>query len=299
MIYIYINELNEEEKISYFTKIPKWLQSLIWKFIKKSNFIIKKKIEENKIMFLVSNKEKCYKKLKRKIEKIGTNRIQIILAKRVKELKAYLKCYKIVEGKKFFFSCLEEILEKVLKEQPLEMQNIYFLANNYSEQNIMLIKKIAQKVKSTNIITKEIVRYTKLEETVNDQGIAICVANNKRKSLKNAKIIINLDFTKQEIEQYSIFRNAMIINLTQEKLKLKGFEGIVIQDLEIELLEEQINWIKQNRLEKDFKQIELYESIIEEKKQKNLHINNLYGNNGKINEKEIINWKKILTNIKN
>lgn len=298
MKYIYIKELSKKEEIPYFNRIPKFMKNFIWCIIKKYNFIIKRKIEENKVILLVSNTEQCYKKIKKKIEKekIKAQKLQIILSKKLKQIRSYLKDYKIVEGKWYFLNLLEPILEKALRKEPLEMQNIYLLTHQYSEQSIMLIRKIAPKVKSINVITKEIGRYMKLEEIMNEQGIAMSVANNKRKSLKNAKIIINLNFSKEEINQYVIFRNSLIINLTQEKLLLKGFEGIIIQDLEIELQEEHRKWIERYELKDEFKQLEIYETILEEKDKEDLHISSLYGNNGKITEKELINWQKILTN---
>lgn len=298
MEYIYIKELSKREEMPYFNGIPKFMQNFMWSIIKKCNFIIRRKIEENKVILLVSNVDKCYKKVKRKIEKenIKAQKLQIILSKKLKRIESYLKGYKIVEGKGYFLNLLEPVLEKVLGKEPLEMQNIYFLTHKYSEQSIMLIRKIAPKVKSINIITKEIEKYMKLEEIINEQGIAMSVANNKRKSLKNAKIIINVNFSKEEINQYVIFRNSLVINLTQEKLNLKGFEGIIIQDLEIELEEKQRKWIERNELKDEFKQMEIYETILEEKDKEDLHISSLYGNNGKITEKELINWQKILTN---
>ena len=149
-----------------------------------------------------------------------------------------------------------------------------------------------------NIITKEIRSYSRLERTMQEQGIAFCVANNKRKSLKRAKIIVNINFTNEEINQYTIFRNAMFINLTQEKINLKGFEGIIIQDMKLQLEKEEQEWIEKNNLREDFKQIEIYESIIKEEKS-SIHILELYGNNVEIGEKELQNWKKILTNEQN
>ena len=46
--------------------------------------------------------------------------------------------------------------------------------------------------------------------------------------------------------------------------------------------------------------VELYESTlsIANRNRQEIIISKLYGNNGKIHEKEIINWQKILTNEK-
>ena len=299
MINIYIKELEKQEFLEFY-KFPKWTRNVIWKIIKTLNLILKQEIEENKKIYFIPNieKENAYKNLKRKLEKekTQTRKIQIILSKELKQHKEYFNQYKILDGKNVFLKAVEEILLKVLEENPLQMQDIYILSNKYSEQGISVIKKLAPKVKTMNIITKEIEKYKTLEEILTEKGIAICVVNNKKKSLKRAKIIINIDLSKEELSKYVIFRNAMIINIARDELtNLRGFEGIIVQDIEICLEEDEV--LKQNKLFKNFRQLEIYESIVNPNKK--IQISKLYGNNGQISEKELRNWQKILTNNKN
>lgn len=296
MINIYIKELEKQEFLEFY-KFLKWTKNFAWKIVKIFNLILKKEIDENKKIYFIPNveKESIYKKLQKKLEKekVQTQKIQIILSKKIKEYKQYLEQYKVVDGKQSFIKATEEILLKVLEENPLQMQDIYILTNKYCEQNILLIKKLSSKVKTINIITKEIEKYKILEEILGEKGIAICIANNKKKSLKKAKIIINIDFSKEELSKYSIFRNAFIINIAQDKLtNLKGFEGIIVQDIEPCLKENEI--LKQNKLFENFRKLEIYESISNSNEK--MQISKLYGNNGKISEKELLNWQKILTN---
>lgn len=301
MIDIYIKELETKEEIEFLNKGIKRISNIILKFIKLINKIIEKDIEDNKKIYIIPNieKEKVYKKVKRKMEKEKTitQNVEVVLSKKLKKYKENFKGIKIVEGRKVFANSLEDLLEKIIGENSLGLQDIYILANRYEEKNINIIKKLSSKVKSINIITNEVLKYKMLEEMMQEQGIVICVMNNKRKSLKKAKIIINLDFSKENINEYSIFRNACFINLLQEKLtNLKGFEGMIIQNIEIELDDSKKEWVKTNRLE-NFNKIELYESLINKKLEKSkVKITKLYGNNGEINEKELRNWQKILTN---
>lgn len=296
MINIYIKELEKQEFLEFY-KLPKWTRNFVWKIVRILNLILIKEIDENKKVYFIPNleKEKTYKKLQKKLEKekIKTQKIQIILSKKIKKYKEYLKQYKIVDGKQSFIKSIEEILLKVLEENPMQMQDIYILTNKYCEQNIFIIKKLSQKVKTMNIITKEIEKYKSLEEMFEEKGIAICIANNKKKSLKRAKIIINIDFSKEELNKYAIFRNALIINIAQDKLtNLKGFEGIIVQDIEIDLEDDEL--LKQNKLLENFRNLEIYESVANVKEK--IQISKLYGNNGQISEKELRNWQKILTN---
>lgn len=292
MINIYIKELEKQEFLEFY-KLPKWTSNFVWKIVEILNLILKKEVEEDKKIYFIPNleKENVYKKLNKKLkkEKTKTKKIQIILSKKLKQYKEYLKQYKIVDGKPSFINAVEEILLKVLGENPLQMQDIYILTNKYCEQSIFIVKKIATKVKTMNIITKEIEKYKILEEMLEEKGIAVCVANNKKKSLKRAKIIINMDLTKEELSKYVIFRNALIINIAQDKLtNLKGFEGIIVQDIEINLKENE--GLKYNNVLENFRQLEIYESISNSNEK--IQISKLYGNNGQISEKELRNWQK-------
>lgn len=302
-MYLYIKELEEKEEIELAKKAPKWFQNLIRRIIYRSNWIMEKTIEKDRKVYVIPNlkNKNTGKRIRKKLEKETAKKIQIILSKNVKQYQEQLKGYQIIEGRRSFENELENILQQALQEKLIVMQDIYVLANQYQERNTKIIRRLATKVKSINIITKQIEKYKILEEIMQEDGIAISVANNKRKSLKKAKIIINLDFSNEELKQYTIFRNAMIINCIKEKISnLKGFEGIIIQDIKVELGEERNNWLRENRLEKGFSTLELYESLAGVEKQAGkIQITNLYGNNGEIDKKELRNWQKILTNEKN
>lgn len=90
----------------------------------------------------------------------------------------------------------------------------------------------------------------------------ISVSNNKKRSLQKAKIIINFDLQNEELSNYQINRNAMIINLSHNVITMdKSFNGIIINSMEI------TNTNYQIRNYYLFEHIELYESyIFEEKK---------------------------------
>lgn len=305
MITVYLKELEKREEIEWFYKIPKWAQNFLWKILKKLNWIIIKKMEENEKLYLIPNIEgkKVCAKIKRKLENEAskTQKVQIVFSKRIKKYQDEFTKYKIINGKKQFLYLVESILEKVLQESPLAMQEIFLVTKQYNEQSIWLVKQLAPKIKNMNIITKELKKYEALEEMMKDKAITICIANNKRKSLKKAKIIINMDLTKEELNQYSIYRNALIINLNQEKItNLKGFDGIMVQDIEVEERNSKKEWIKKYNLQNSFRQLELLES--NGKNEQNLEkekVLKLYGNNGEISQKELLNWQNILTNHKN
>lgn len=235
MITIYIKKFKneEEENAKGFSRLIKNIYKFI---IDKFNILQIKKITENKKIYLIPNinKTSIYKRILRNIkkEKTKTEKVQIVLEKEIKQYIEFFQGYKIIDGRNIFFNSIEDILNIILKENLLELQDVYILTNYYQEKNINLIRNLASKVKTVNVITKEIQKYKNLESMMEEWGIPIVVSNNKRKSLKKAKIIINLDFSKEELEKYIIYRNAVIINLNLEKItNLKAFDGIVIKDI--------------------------------------------------------------------
>ena len=192
---------------------------------------------------------------------------------------------------------VDKVVKRIIGNLNIEEQQVYILANGYTQTNVNFIKDMSLKVKNVNVITNQIQKYSMLEEMMmKNKGIAITCANNKKKSLKKAKIIINLNFIIDNIKKYNIFRNACIINVLNEiTLKgLSGFEGIIVQNIEPELKEDELYFFENNNLINNFKKIELYESI--NKNNDNINILSLYGNNGEIDKKELLNLQKILTN---
>lgn len=294
MITIYIKELDENEIMETSDLNRKFMSLLDNKLTKILNLIKIKEIEQSKKIYLIPNPSKTsvYKRVVKKLEKekTKTEKVQIVLSNKLKNYEQFFKDCKILDGKPIFRDSIEPILEEILGKNSLALQDIYILTDYYQEKNINIIRSLASKVKTINVITKDIEKYKIIEEMFQEKGISISVSNNKRKSLKRAKIIINLDFEAEKLNQYIIFRNAVIINLTQEKLtNLKGFEGIIIRDIQLKLKNDEKEFIKTNELE-DFRQIEIYESMQNMFSQsKNIEIAKLYGNNGQIDPKELDN----------
>ncbi len=93
----------------------------------------------------------------------------------------------------------------------------------------------------------------------------ITVANNKRKSLAKAPIILNIDFPKELLNKYNIYDEAIIINLKGNmKINSKRFNGININDYEITYVNDDIYFEDYNILEKYCKK-DIYEALIYKK----------------------------------
>ena len=199
-----------------------------------------------------------------------------------------------------------------------ELEDIYIIANNIDEVMLGNIIFLSTKFKNVNIVSKNIGKYDYIETLVyNNTGNSVILLNNKRKSLRRAKYIINVDNSIKELNEYLIYRKAIIINMQlgtekqknwkaskkaigQEKKRnimiLTGFEGIFVNSFEIDLNDKTKQFFKEYGLINITSMSILYESFLNKKENfenirekiedAGLVVKKLYGNNGIIDENE-------------
>lgn len=272
--------------------------------------ITERQIDEDRWIFYIKNKQakKLCKNINKKIEKKlikrkVKNKVKVVLEEEFKDMESKLYNCEVIDGKKVQKYMIENIVKYILNEQKqsIEQSNIHIVTNTYNQDILSIIEIFLEKVKTLNIVSKEIQKYTKLQENIYDEkGIMISVSNNKKKSLKKAKIVINLDLNKEDFNKYSINREAIIINLFKEKMNyLKMFDGIVINNIDININQDIENYFKENDIYEGFSKIELYESILNTNQKLDgcikqiikdkITIKKLIGNNGIIDKKQILN----------
>lgn len=207
-------------------------------------------------------------KLARKTKKIfeKTRSKKIVISKKVQEQEEYMnQLYPlnldIVKGKWLFevLSCqvLDYILEK--KEMKKEETKITILVNDLSENMLANLRQIAKQYKMVNIITNHREKFKKIEKQIlEEDGIMITVGNNKRKGLSQSELILNVDFPTELLNSYTIYENAMIVNLRGNvKIEKKRFNGMMIQDYEIVVEnEKEFDYDKKTK----YRACEIYES---------------------------------------
>ena len=294
---IYVKELNNiDEVFKEDSILPIFLKKIIVFF--KQLFCILT-IKENRICVLP------YKKVNNKIlinliaKIIAKNAQSIVLSNSlnsVKYLKAELTNRKvhIYNGQILANYIIYNLIEYIskLKNEETYVQEVSILVNTYNKLKEETIVYLAKKLKRINIVTNKINDFNKIATYLeNNMGIGITITNNKRKSLAKSKIIINIDFNEETLNQFNINRNAIIINIGDNvEIKTKLFNGINVYDYYIEYDTE-----LDNELLKYFDKKLIYESmisknnyneIIESIANNNLQIVNLVGKNGIINEME-------------
>ena len=185
------------------------------------------------------------------------------------------------------------ILDYIIKQKEIKKEEteIAVTINQISDLGIETIKILARQYKKLTVVTNHIDKLRKIEKEIYDnEGIIIIISNNQKKSLLKAQIILNMDFNNPVLNKFRINENAVIVNIEEDvKIEEKRFNGISINDYEIEVGREEVIW-RQNM--KNFRTKDLLEAVLYMKdtfgsicskiKKNNVSIKELYGVNGKI-----------------
>ena len=239
---------------------------------------------------------KLVKKIVKILEKLNCNKI--ILSNEIKKNKLfvnYLYTYglEISDGKWLFEILSDKVLEYIISKKRLNKDEIYIsiLINDISSISLENIKSIIMKYKKVNIVTKHIGKFKKIEEQILENiGKSVYISNNKKKCLIKSNVILNIDFSEEEINKYNIYDEAIIVNLKQNvKINRKRFIGINISDFEIKYIDNELDLLELS-LEYSLKEIYesklstklLYQEIFEKIKKDSVEIEYLQGNNTRI-----------------
>lgn len=259
---------------------------------KKLNIIITTKFKEYYIYEISNLNRRCVEKLRKLIKKDNIKQVAC-----EEEIQQYVNKKILIDEKDIIKYLILEILEYIFEIQgkKMEQEDIYFLINKDEDIYLENIKTLSEKFKTTNIITEELSKFQKIVENIFEEETTIYLSNNKRKSLRRAKYIVNFDYGIGEIEKYNINRTAILINIEQKvKIESMAFEGISINNVNIQIPDELIEHFGR-MMEKINKNI-LYMSLVNQKqelarikdriKEDNIHILNLIGDKGIISQEE-------------
>lgn len=195
-------------------------------------------IDDLKEFFTRDAKLKKLKRIEKKLKKGQKGIVSIKVKEEVKKmdlnkqkkLSNLINIIKLSENNKdIYVDFIEDVLKKVISllELVSEEQEVYFLVKENRLYIENLVKNMREKYKILDIVTNKVNEFSKME----DENVIIL--NNKRKSLKRAKFIINIDFNENEINEYCINRNAIVFNESKNAIKnIVGFDGIIINNIE-------------------------------------------------------------------
>lgn len=203
----------------------------------------------------------------------------------------YSRNINILDGRYLFKLLSEEIIYYISKKmgKNIEKLEISILTNDANYINKEIIMNLAEKVKTLNIITNHINEFRKIEDSLyKEKGIIVKISNNYKTALQKTNIIINIDFPEEIINKYLIPTKCIIVDIKGGvKIKTKKFNGININGYNIIIPEKYKIKGYNNKfvyesclINKDYKTAR--KQILEDK----IQIENLIGENGKINNKE-------------
>lgn len=280
------------------------IDKIIFKYkILRNKINIKKFGKDYIIVLPINRKENKIKKNNKIVQTLNFElerlRIDAIVVPDYFDMCSKITSCKILNGKTLLKNIITDIMLYLDRgENSIQLARLHILVNEYTRQNIGIIKELARKVKCLNIITENLKFYKKIQEELYEQeGIAISVTNNKKKSLKKSQLIVNFDFYNEQIKKYVIDRECRIINLAQENLELKNsYNGIIVNSANIHVSKKIIEFFEMHALINNFNILELYESLVynnshtkicEKIIKDKVQIVNLLGNRGIINNSEL------------
>lgn len=199
--------------------------------------------------------------------------------------------FKIINGNYLYENMINEILQYILNNTNninIQQINMGIVINLLSYNRLQFIKNISTKVKGLTILTDTVSKFSNLSnEIMEDTGLCLKVTNNIKSGIKNCDIIFNFDFDLNKLIDCN-YNNCILINFNNkiEKTK-KSFKGIIINDLNVKIGDNEIfKYINKDK----YRNIALAQSISENK---DFKINCLVGTKGKIELKELENFKII------
>lgn len=293
---IYLKEIDKNLYLNTITlKIKYWFRRVF-------NIIKKEKIENIEIWNLPIKSDDNIKKIQKVFTKFLNLKNVYVLSRDLENKKIYnvlndkkIKYLKTGKIKKLLSI---KILEYILSIQKRKIQNteVNILVKESSNINSYIIEEIAKNALNVKIISNNIYKFKKIEEKLYDEyGIAIQFSNSYKKSLSKSNIIINMDFDEIDLNEYLIYDRAIIINCTNQNIKIKSklFNGVVINSVNISFKQELKDKFKTLDLYNDFSCLVLLASVLEQENYKTdinnclVKIKNLYGNNGQISKSEL------------
>ena len=226
--------IEEEKSASFFEKYFKRIE------VANDKILINCNIENLK----VSAKIKLFRKIKNILD--SNNIKNVIISKEIKKDFEFVNLFysnnfNIVDGKVLLKKIIVQIIENICTHNNLKSQEkqISILINSVNVFGINCVKELSQRFKSLNVVTNNINYFKPLKEKLwEEDGIIITLTNNKKKALSKADIILNIDFPEEIINKYTIFDEAILINLEENiKVRKKRFVGKIINNYEIKAKE--------------------------------------------------------------
>ncbi len=306
MIYISLANDKDEAIPENYRNFPQIIKDFIYFVRSKRGCLLEQKIEGKTLVVLPKINKKILNKLEHYIKVKCVKSVCIDKTLKMHEdFNVFLKgqAVKILDGRWLFKQLMMKVIEYIAqnKKELLAYQEVSILTNDIDEILVDHIMEIANRVKLLNIVTMKEAKFKKIEQTLYEEnGILLNIHHNYKKSLQKSDIIINVDFSEEEINKYDIPKKACLVHLKEDiKMTSKSFRGVNACFYEVSMPRKYIKYLMYFR---NFNTSELYESFIykhtttqnikKEIEEDGLNIIFLSGKSGKIRKQEYSNLSK-------
>lgn len=170
----------------------------------------------------------------------------------------------IMDGRWLFKKMADKVVEYAFEvfQEKMENKEVAILCNDADDTIFEKIKEIASRVKVCHILTNNRKQFQKLEEDFyRNKGIILDVSSNYKKAILKARVLVNFDFSKKDLEKKCIFsKDSILINIKEDcEISKKYWEGKNITFFAIDMPSKYLEY--QEKLE-GFETSILYESLI-------------------------------------
>lgn len=206
----------------------------------------------------------------------------------------------IVTGRRIYKALIVRILKDVSSQMKVDLAKlkVVLLVDEYTVENVDLIRCVAKEVKSLTVVTTDKDRFAKLsQELYENFGIILKVFEKNRTNYKYAHVLVNADFPSYDMDKINVRNNSLVICGFATLYKIKNnFNGIIIRNVDI------ISKMENNPMIDDIAvceaQIYSYHRKLKENdrvfENEGYRINGYFGENGKITSEEFQKLGKII-----
>lgn len=216
-------------------------------------------------------------------------------------------CQELLDNKKYIITgkrMYKVLMLRMLKDISIQMDiplpkfKVVMLINEYSWDNIDLVKIISKEVKSLTVVTNDKEKYSNLvTELFEKFGIVLKVFDKSKTNFRYNHIIINIDFNSKDMNKICVNNNSLIFCGMAQNYKIKkSFNGIIIRKIDV------ISGIVENsqidplsfceaRIYNSLRKLRENDRVFE---REGYRINSYIGENGRIMAKEFQNLGKII-----
>lgn len=258
-------------------------------------------------VFLPQFKDKHSKKYAKKVLNI-INKAKIkniVVNKEIFKNRSF--CEELVENKKYIITgrrIYKTLIPRILSDVSSQMKvnlgklKIVLLADEYTVENVDLIRCIAKDVKSLTVVTTDKDRFARLiQELYEKSGVVLKVYEKNRTTFKYTHVLVNADFPSYDMDKINVSNNSLIICGFATFYRIKNnFNGIIIRNIDI--ISKMAVGEKIDELAVCEAQIYNYHRKIKENdrvfESKGYRINGYFGENGKIMSEEFQKLGKII-----